>query len=354
MNTMQLPKTLCEFFARSGTRYRVFDLGRGIRKLSGEQFEQFERGDIAYPYPLQQAAWLGILGWDPEQKSEQFIWFLKFPLDESAHLLEAVRDQFLHALLESIGSNIQAAREGGEFNDAMSESPFGFKPREAMMAGFHAKATRTLGQAPSRFYAHARDYLAGTPGYEQWAFVGLQGLADVCAHLDEEGNEALVLKALPQLPAPALNALCGFLENEVLGTALSEALLARLQQELATEAADMNVLTALIRAFAQSRAAGLRQAGLDSALASRYGHDINVLAAIAARNWEELKEESRCRRFIEALAGNNLGHDAFTQVMADLLYLPGMRVPLLAQLRATDRSATVSAAVGHMFGQALG
>lgn len=351
---MQIPQTLCDFFDQSHTRYRVFDLGRGIRKLDSDTFSRIENGELPYPYPLQQQAWLGILGWNQQAQkeigSEQFIWFLKLPLDETGKLVTSARDSFLHGLLETLGSNIQAAREGGEFNDAMSESPFGFKPKETMMAGFHAKALKALSEPPSRFYDHARDYLAGKPGYDQWAFVGLQGFADVAARLDNDGNKARVLKALPQLPAPALNALCSFLENEALSTALAEALLARLQGELVAEEADLNVITALLRAFAQC-SSGLTAQAVSAALNSDYGHDIHVLAAIAARGWEVLKDEGLAQRFVEALAQNGLGPDAFTQVMGDLLTIPGMRASLLAQLRSPERSEALSSAVGHMFGQ---
>ncbi len=347
---MQIPKSLSDFFEQSHTRYRVFDLGRGIRKLDSETFRQFENSELPYPYPLQQHAWLGILGWNQDAKEEQFIWFLKFPLDETGKLVPTARDSFLHGLLETLGSNIQAAREGGEFTDAMGESPFGFKPKESMMAGFHAKAVKALGQPASRFYEHARDYLAGKPGYDQWAFVGLQGFADVATRLDEDGNEALTLKALPQLPAPALIALCGFLENEVPCTALAEAMLARLQRELASDEADLNVITALLRAFALS-GKGLAAQAVTTALDSELGTDIHLLAAIAARNWELFKDEGLAQRFVEALAQNSLGHDAFAQVMGDLLAVPGMRAVLLGQLRSPERSEALSAAVGHMFGQ---
>ncbi|MEN8169752.1 MAG: DUF3549 family protein [Pseudomonadota bacterium] len=347
---MQIPQTLSDFFDQSHTRYRVFDLGRGIRKLDSELFRHFENSDQPYPYPLQQHAWLGILGWNQEEKEEQFIWFVKFPLDETGKLVASARDSFLRGLLESLGSNIQAARESGEFTDAMGESPFGFKPKESMMAGFHAKALKVLSQPPSRFYTHARDYLSGEPGYEQWAFVGLQGFADVSARLDEDNNEAITLKALPQLPAPALIALCGFLENEALSTPLAEALLARLQTELSSDEADLNVIIALLRAFALS-GKGLAAQAITAALDSEHGHDIHVLAAIAARNWLVLGEEELARRFIEALAQNTLGLDAFAQVMSDLLTIPGMRPVLLTQLRSPERSEALCTAVGHMFGQ---
>jgi len=346
---MQTIKTLSDFFHESHTRYRIYDMGRGIRKLSREQFEQFEAGKLPYPYPLQQHAWLGILGWNEQDKAEQFIWFLKFPLDETARLIQATRDDFMGQLLQSLGQNIQAAREGGELQDGLNESPYGFKPKETTLAAFHAKALHSLGQPPSRFYDHARDYFAGGPGYDQWAFVGVQGIADVAARLEEEDNLERVLKALPSLPPPALIALCGFLENEELPTTLAEALQLRLSRALAKETPDNNIIAALLRAFAQSKGKGLREAAIRSALESPVGHDINILAAIAARNWEVLTDETLAHDYVEALAANNLGHEGFTQIMADLLYLPGMRPPLLAQLRNPARSNALSAAVGAMF-----
>ena len=350
---MQEIKTLSDFFRQSRTRYRVYDMGRGIRKIGQEEFEQFEAGKLPYPYPLQQHAWLGLLGWNEQDKAEQFIWFLKFPLDETACLIQATRDDFMARLLQTLGHNIQASREGGELQDGLNESPYGFKPKESTMAAFHATASYSLGQPPSRFYDHARDYFAGGPGYDQWAFVGVQGIADVIARLEEEDNLERVLKALPELPPPALIALCGFLENEAIPTTLAETLQQRLEQALAEQAPDMNVIAALLRAFSQCRGKGLREAAIRSALACEHGRDINVLAAIAARNWEALGDESLARQYVEALAANNLGQDAFTQIMADLLYIPGMRPPLLAQLRNPDRSEALSAAVGAMFNTQL-
>jgi len=350
---MQNIKTLSDFFQQSQTQYRIYDMGRGIRKLSHDEFEQFEMGKNPYPYPLQQHAWIGILGWDQKDKAEQFIWFLKFPLDETARLIQATRDDFMARLMQTLGHNIQAAREGGELQDGMNESPYGFKPKESAMAAFHARATVTLGQAPSRFYDHARDYFDGGPGYDQWAFVGLQGIADVAARLEQDDNLQRVLKALPQLPAPALIALCGFLENEAISTELAKALQQRLQQELKSETADINVIAALLRAFACSPGIGLRQATVGEALHSTHAHDVNLLAAIAARNWEVLTDDALARDFVEALAVNNLGQEAFTQLMADLLYIPGMRPALLAQLRNPERSEDLSQAVGAMFNTQL-
>ncbi|MBE0511267.1 MAG: DUF3549 family protein, partial [Gammaproteobacteria bacterium] len=326
---MQAPKTLHDFFAQSHTRYRVYDMGRGIRKVPREQFEQFELGNTPWPWPLQQQAWLALLAWNEQDRNEHFIWFLKFPLDENGLLIQATRDDFMGSLLHSIGQNLQASREGGTLQDGMSQSPYGFKPKESSMAAFHAIAAQAMDQAPSRFLAHAQDYLDGGPGYDQWAFVGIQGLADVVARLDQDANQARLLKALPQLPAPALIAICGLLENIPLSTVLAEVLAQRLRRELQTAEADIQMMAALLRAFAQSPASGMREALIHELLQGPHARQIEILAAIAARNWEVLQNPKLARLFVEALADNPLGQDAFNQIMADLLYLPGMRASLL-------------------------
>ncbi|MCW9089512.1 MAG: DUF3549 family protein [Gammaproteobacteria bacterium] len=350
---MERISSLSDFFNKSQTHYHVYDMGRGVRKLDREPFQQFEAGTLPYPYPLQQHAWLGILGWNGQQQEEQFIWFLKFPLDETGCLIQATRDDFMGHMLETLGRNIEASRGGNALQDGMQESPYGFKPKEGTMAAFHAMATVALGQPPSRFYRHACDYLDGAPGYDQWAFVGLQGIADVAARLGQDNNLERVVKALPQLPPPALSALCGFLENTALPSPLAEALLTRLRQELDSEQTDISLGAALLRAFSRGKDKGLREAAVHAVLDSRHASDINLLAAIAARNWETLQEPSLARAFCEALAANNLGHEAFIQVMADLMFIPGMRPPLLAELRNPERSRTLSTAVGAMFNTPL-
>lgn len=350
---MEKISSLSDFFDKSHTRYRVFDMGRGVRKLDREQFRQFEAGTLPYPYPLQQQAWLGILGWNEEEKKELFIWFLKFPLDETGSLIQATRDDFMGRMMETLGRNIEANQEGEALQDGMKESPYGFKPKESAMAAFHARATSAMNQPPSRFYDHAQNYFDGDPGYDQWAFVGIQGIADVAARLDRDDNLKRILKALPQLPAPALTALCGFLENEAFDTELAEALQQRLQQELESEEADSGVIAALLRAFSQCPGKGLLEAAVRTALESAHARDVNLLAAIAARDWEALQEESLAQAYCEALAQNDLGHEAFIQIMADLLFIPGMRPPLLAQLRNPERSQALSDAVGAMFNTQL-
>lgn len=339
---MQHTITLSDFFEQSGAQVRYYDMGRGIRPIDSEQFRRFESAIEPYPYPLQQHAWIAILGQHGDGETGQFIWFLRFPLDEQGKLIQSTRDDFMARLLESLANK-------EENNEEAPQSSYGFKPKQSVMAAFHALATRELGQQPSRFYDHARNYLAGDPGYDQWAFVGVQGIADVAARLDEQDNAALVQQALPQLPPPALIALCDYLENVPLDESTAAALLQRLQQKMEKEDVDLNAAVALLRAFSRSTNPSLRDEAVRTVLQSSHARDVGILAAIAARNWQSLHNDSLAHAFCEALAENTLGHDAFIQIMADLLYLPGLRTPLLAQLRNPDRSTALAEAVGVMF-----
>lgn len=340
---MQNTITLSDFLEQSGARYLVYDIGRGIRPLDTALFRRFESASDPYPFPLQQHAWLAILGNHGEDSESQFIWFLKFPLDERGLLIQGTRDDFMARLLES---HAQSAED-------TPESPYGFKPKQSVMAAFHAIATHAMEKEPSRFYDHARNYFAGEPGYDQWAFVGIQGIADVAARIDELDNRDRLLQAIPQLPSPALAALCGFLENVQIDDTLATALQQRLQQELDSTEADINLVAALLRSFSCCHNPVARNRAVTLALKSPHARDIALLAAIAARNWESLQDETIAGLFCAALAENSLGQDAFTQVMADLLYLPGLRTSLLAQLRNPARSAALAGAVGTMFNSSL-
>ena len=130
-------------------------------------------------------------------------------------------------LLEQTGKNIQAKQQGEDVEDGLGESPFAFKPREDRLAMFHGFATKILNQVPSQHYQYAHDYLLskaeGGPGFEQWQFLGLQGLADVIARLDEDDNEALLSQAVAEMPDVPLSSYAQSLENVEFGELLRNA-----------------------------------------------------------------------------------------------------------------------------------
>ncbi|MCW8891458.1 MAG: DUF3549 family protein, partial [Sedimenticola sp.] len=74
-----------------------------------------------------------------------------------------------------------------------------------------------------------------------------------------------------------------------------------------------------------------------------------LLAALSGRAWEQLHEPRLRRLFLERLAENSAGQEAFNHCMADLLFIPGMREPVLGAVRDPNRSEQLSAAIGSMF-----
>lgn len=354
MSNQQTPElsTITEFLQSTGANIRVFDMGRRVARVGIEDFLRFERARIAWPYPFQQSAWIGLLFWDKEtEKNDHFIWFVKLPLDEQGYLQQAARDEFLSRVLENVSRKLSDDKGQNDLEDVMKDNPFAFRPKEERMAVFHALAGQVVGEQPSRFYEHAQEYFSGKVGYDQWAFVGFQGIADVACRLDQDDNETMLVEALPKLPPESLGALCSCLENQKIGTAMSEALLARTQALLAEENVNVNLLAALIRGIAGSPAVGLRKQLLSDVLAHDVATEIEVLAAIGSRAWEALHDEELRSAFMERLAVNRHGQEFFNLCMADLLFVPGMREPLLQVLRSPDRSPQLSAAIGAMFQQ---
>jgi len=350
-----------DFFRHTGASYRVYDLGRRIEACGKRQFKLFEALHSPWPWPIQRHACLGIVFWYPQREDARMVWFLRLPLDEQGLLIPAARDSFLESLLARVGQNIDALSSGERLEDTPEDSPVAFKPREDRLASFHARITAALDLPPSRHCEHALDYLGGASGWEQWAFVGVQGLADVAARHREHAG--LIAAALAELPVEPLEALCGALDSEPLGVEIGAALQARLDAELAAgDGASPRVVAACLRGIAggprqltgRRDAQGnpveaIRRQMLARALAQPAGRDLEVLASVAGRLWEELRDAELLAAFLAAAAQNPDGQDAFNQLLIDLLYLPGMREPVLEGFRQPQRPAVLSAAIGGFF-----
>ncbi len=341
-------KTIGQFFEQSNTQFRTFDMGRRICKIPSAQFQQFEECTLAYPKPSQRQAWLGILGWENENKNNHFIWFLKLPLDEKACMVPAGRDDFLHRLLKTVDAKFSDPQQGAQ--NAMDDNPYGFTPNQERMACFHAKTLKVLGQPPSQYYQRAQSYFAGDLGYEQWSQLGLQGIADIATRLDEDNNAQHVAKSIPQLPVQPFTSLCNFLENEKVNTQITEAIISRINEQLTAKEPDIQIITSGLRGISYAKAKGLREQLIKSLLNHYVAHNIEVLITIAGRAWNDLHSPDLNQPYIEALANEEVGQEIFNHVMSDLLYIPGMRGSLLQVLRNPERSKQVEKATGAMFG----
>ena len=166
--------SLFEFLERSSAGVTAYDVGRRIGAIDRATFVGFEHALLAYPLPMQRKAWFALVQ-RPTTESEPLIWFLRLDLDEQGLLVQAARDYLLERLLESA----RARHQGADAQAFLRDNPFAFTPRDDRMALFHARLSADLGLPPSRFHAHAADYFAGRLGWDQWEFVGYQGIADV-------------------------------------------------------------------------------------------------------------------------------------------------------------------------------
>ncbi|MCP3662889.1 MAG: DUF3549 family protein [Gammaproteobacteria bacterium] len=347
---MEKLKTLIQFLQHDGAEVFCFDLGRRITPVDNSLMLAFERTEQPYPYPLQQQAWFGLLIKTIEPQKEPLIWFLRFPLDEQGKLLQAARDDFMQRLIERLGTNLKALSNGKEIESALDENPYSFKPRDERLAIFHANATRLLDTPASKFYDHAREYFNGSTGWDQWSFVGYQGIADVAARVDIDDNQQRLVDALPHLPPRPLEALCHCLENQPISSTMTQSLLDRLQQILDSEGPDSTVIAALLRGVGFSTAPALRDEVVERVLTQPVAAKIEILAAISGRCWESLHAPKLSGLFVEALAGNDGGQNHFDRIIGDLLFIPGMREPLLTALRDPERSDQLREAIGSFFG----
>ncbi|MEH6824711.1 MAG: DUF3549 family protein [Motiliproteus sp.] len=348
LNRMQPLKTLTDFIQSTDASCRLFDLGRRVSPLSSATFHRFEQATIPYPLPFMQQAWIGVLLWNPTQTTQQVIWFLKLPLDEQGLLVQAARDDFLNRLTRCVGNQLlQNAAE----QDPLKDNPFAFTPDPEKMAAFHAQAGLILDQSASAFYQPSRDYLSGLRGYDDWQALGLQGIADICSRLDQDCNDAVLSRAIEQLPLAPLDAFAAQLEHHAPSPALSQQLSRRLHRELETDNCAPGTIAALLRGLSLSQRDELRQGALWAVLESRYGSEVEVLAAIASRCWQELKDPALCSAFVEALSRNKAGQPCFNRILADLVFIPGMRPHIMSGLRNPERSDHLAQAMGGFFGK---
>lgn len=330
--------TLLGLLETSGSEVLIYDIGRRVGALPRATFVAFEQAAAPYPLPMQRKAWFALV--QHSDTHEPVIWFLRLALDEQGLLVPAERDYLVGRLLESA----HAGRTAADPQQVLRDNPQAFTPREDRMALFHARLSTDLGQPPSRFYTHALAYFAGEPGWDQWGFVGYQGIADVaCRHTGSPLTEAI-----PQLPPEPLVALCHCLESQAIDTTLGDTLVARLASEQQHQQADIGILAALVRGLSsQAETAGVRDS-LAKLLAQPSGRNIEILAAISGRAWEALGDPALLAAWLENLARNDHGQAAFEQCVSDLLSLPSLSAALRAALRSAECPSLVREAFARM------
>jgi len=343
--------SLSDLMQQADIQFTVFDLGRRINRISPQLFSRIEQADVAYPYPFKQHAWIGLVGWQNSNKKEHFIWFIQLPLDELGLIDPVARDEIVQYLVKQIENKL-LLKTAEPKSPQKGSLPHGFTPGEESMAVFHSKVSLLLGHPASKHYQPVRDYLTGKQGYDQWAFLTVQGLADITSRIDEENNQALLLKALPNIPETPFSLICRLLEHQAINDEIASSLIQRITSESNSIESNHNKsteLVAVIRGVSFMQNIEKRQSFLQQVLAGTAANDIEVLAAIAGRCWDDLKTQTLGKMFLTALAANNQGQHGFDNIVVDLLTLPGLREPIMSAMRSPERSAELTTAMGTFF-----
>lgn len=349
---MENPITLLsQFMTQSHLKYRVFDMGRRVTQLSPETFLSFERCQKPYPYPFQRQALLGIIFWHDAQADYHLVWFLNFPLDEQGLLDPHSRDAFLKLLLDRVGSSMLAAAEGQKLAGALQDNPYTFTPVEQKMAAFNAKARATLKLPPSSHFPAAQRYFFGESDLSNWHALSLQGIADVAIRADEGEITLDLIEIIPKLPQAVFHSLCSFLEHAQPPAGLVEVLSQKLLIELEKPQPDVPNVIACLRAASNTPAQGLLDQMIQKTLNNKVSEHVEVLAVISGRIWPILKKPVIAQLFVERLAKNDAGQLGFSQLLADSLFMPEMRAPIMQALQHPKRSQILAHAVAIMFGQ---
>ena len=348
--TINKIETLSDFLHSSGAKYCVFDMGRRIVKLDSDEFVSIESAKKPYPYPFKKEALLALVFWNQQKTENYYVWFLHFPLDEQGLLIQAARDEFLVTLLECVGEQILAEHDGKKIENALKDSPYTFKPREIRMAAFHAQMTKNIGLKPSQFYDNAQLYFNGKADLYDWQSLGMQGVADVAVRLDEL-EQANFLSVLPLLPERPFMMLCVFLENSQPSAELVEIFAQQITIKLQEKEPDITRICACLGAISNSPETDLVDHVVKQVLQHSCSQNINILATISGRIWRVLEQKLICQLYVIQLAQNDAGQQGFSQLLADVMFMPGLRSHIMQVLRAPGRSKQLTKAVDEMFGK---
>jgi len=337
--------TLTDFLEQAQCQFRVYDLGRIVQKIDNSEFQKVANNEQAYPYPIQQHAFLAITFWQVAAQKEHFVWFLKMPLDEQGLMKITAQTSFIRMVVEAMGENL-TADVSDKTQERLASNPFVFKPSAEKLAIFNANMNSVFVRPASSFYPAVQAYFSGSIDNKDWQTLGFQGFADIAARLDYDDNQKKIIAALPTLPEQPLQTLCLCLENQTnISTELVEKITEQAKQRLHNGQTTTAIL--LLRAIASANAQGLTKQLLETQFSSELLHNADWYITIAGRCWTQLQDETLLNRYFEALATHQQA--LFPQLFADLVAIPSLREKVLKQLRLTARSPALSQAIGLLF-----
>ncbi|CAH0534243.1 hypothetical protein VST7929_02157 [Vibrio stylophorae] len=345
---MSAPHTLSALLQQAQCHFRIYDLSRRVTALSHSQFAAIEANQQPYPYPMNQQAQIAVAFWREAQAP--YIWFVALPLDERGLLKQAAMGDFIKYILQALSQDPTQSQTNQQ------ENPYSITPKEDKMAVFHAKLTAEMSLPASQYYAPAQNYFAGDEYQQGWQSLGLQGIADFCARLEQHNQRTQIRRALQHLPLPVRYATLGCLEHMHIDDKLAQTLfelltreyekgMGQYQDENDAVGCDLFLLTAYVRALALAPE-NWRDQAVELLLNDPHLNHPELLVAIAGRCWESLQIPERLVLFLLRLAELKQA-SLFARLFADLVRLPSVR-PTALQLLNQPLPATLEQALTQM------
>jgi hypothetical protein len=341
---------LSQYLSELEGQYRLYDVGRRIRKLDKTQFQQFEDSDIPYPFPYLQHAWLALYISQKNDVGNETLWFLKWPLDEQGKLIQYVRDDLVMRLLRLSEQPLNTVSDT-EIDDPLKDNAFSFNPDDIRRANLHAIINHAQHRKPSSHYDTLVSYLqAGTLNPNElshWKNLGMQGIADVA--VKSANHEASLKSCLAKMPREAYLAFAQCLEHSSVSHTLANVALTRLKVDI-EKPGNSSAVEAGLRIIGACFSDQLRIEAWQLWLNSDYSSDVACVLAFATRNYDDLgfMPESITPFLITLAEFNQDGSESFsvfTKIVADLLFLPGIRNLLLNALRNPERAVILGQAM---------
>ncbi|MFD2165835.1 DUF3549 family protein [Thalassotalea euphylliae] len=331
--------TISELLSLSNSQFRIYDIGRRIAKMSKDTFNKVEQNQLPYPFPSQGQASLAIAFWQPPSKSP-YLWFVRLPLDERGLLNQGARNHFIAIIIEALGSDLtQDPSEKQE--ELLKSNPYNFQPAEYKLATLNSMLKVELKQAASIHFETAQEYISGQRDWQDWQTIGIQGISDVAARIEEPATYKAIATNIGHYPAPVLNALCLALENYILPVQVIDELI-----RCAKQAVNADDKLHLLRALASSSNHPHVKAYITDILNQK--PDDDTLITLAGRCWEVFSEPALLNKYLTLLSQRE-DLSLFSAIFKDLVGIPELRHHVFAVMRSEQRDESLAKAIGLLF-----
>lgn len=344
--------TISQLLHSSNSQFRIYDIGRKIEKIPKELFEKVELNQLPYPTPSQGHACIAIAFWQ-KQSSQPYLWLIKLPLDERGLLNQGARNHFIAIIVEALGADL-TKNVDKEQEERLKDNPYLYTPAQYKLAALNSKIKLELKQQASEFLSPFVTYLTGKNGWDDWQSVGVQGITDFAVRIKEisatKKHSELLVDALPYLPNEVLLPLCGALENEAFSVDLINALikLFKDQSKLSSKSEEnIQLQQHLLRSLA-SNCQHVHVEKLVSELLQQQHVASELLITLSGRCWLALAHSEQLMAFFEHLVASD-DQPLFNSVFKDIVSIPAIRPVVFECMRAPDRSAKLSKAIGQLF-----